>query len=921
MVKTSQLKQLKLALSSAGLSRNSQSQKYKKKKSGEGTAIEKAKKASKLEAIQRRLNPFDERVTRVKHDVGGRKLKGVVGKPTVSRQAGLEQRKKTLLVEYDQKGRAGGIVDRRFGENDATMTPEERMLERFTRERQRQAKGAVFNLEDDEELTHYGQSLNALDDFDGTGIELDDDEEGGQIDASVVRHDHFGGFDDEKEDEPEQTKSKAEVMSEIIAKSKAYKAERQEQREADHNARHQLDQEFASIRDLLYAPPPDPSSSGSNSIPLGKPRIQLPSNEAKPDQAEMETDVNEEKTGPMAKTDEDYDQFVRELVFDKRSRPTDRLKTEEELAKEAAEALERAEKARLRRMRGEESEDEDERGGKRRKRTAQADDLEDDFVEEEDAYGLGAGLEEMADQDEDDDEEGEEDEESGEEEETEGSEEESNGGDSVGVDPSDLSDGVGEEDEPVEGEVEALIMSQSQSSKIKRKGKSTPKSTLPFTFPFPSSHEELLEILEDVPEEDVPTVIHRIRVQYHPSLAEGNKQKLQSLVATLLDYILYTTSSTAPSFTLASSLAPHIYALSSDYPTIAAQAFSSKLTLMQKNLARGLAHGASSSDARTWPGTAELALLRLVGALWSTSDLNHAVGTPAMLLIGQYLSQARLRNLGDVASGLFLCTLVLQYESYSKRFVPEAINFLLDVCLNLAPHKFTTTNLPGCFPVPDLGSLPGLKLKSSGKLAPGTPNLSTLLNLEGDGEAQDKLDLLVLAFTLLAKFTQMYASLSGFIELFEPVKKVLEGLALGKQSSELQKRHSSTLDAISRTLKHSLSARKPLKLQAHKPIPIATYVPQFDAQYSGRRPHDPDHERAASAKLRAEYRKERKGALRELRKDNKFLAAERAKRQMEVDTAYKQRMARVVGEMHSERAEQKQMEREKKREKKRAGRK
>lgn len=73
--------------------------------------------------------------------------------------------------------------------------------------------------------------------------------------------------------------------------------------------------------------------------------------------------------------------------------------------------------------------------------------------------------------------------------------------------------------------------------------------------------------------------------------------------------------------------------------------------------------------------------------------------------------------------------------------------------------------------------------------------------------------------------------------------------------------------------------------------------------------------------MRAEYRKERKGALRELRKDNKFLAAERAKRQDEVDSAYRQRMARVVGEMHGERAEEKKMEREKKREKKRAGKK
>lgn len=84
---------------------------------------------------------------------------------------------------------------------------------------------------------------------------------------------------------------------------------------------------------------------------------------------------------------------------------------------------------------------------------------------------------------------------------------------------------------------------------------------------------------------------------------------------------------------------------------------------MQKNLARGLAQGALLPDSRTWPGSAELALLRLVGIVWSTSDLNHAVGTPAMLLIGQYLAQARVRRLNDIASGLFLCTLALQVRS------------------------------------------------------------------------------------------------------------------------------------------------------------------------------------------------------------------------------------------------------------------
>src|ERR1700761_7468482 len=60
------------------------------------------------------------------------------------------QRKKTLLKEWEEKGRAGGIIDRRFGENDPSMGLEERMLERFTRERQRASKGVSFNLEDDD---------------------------------------------------------------------------------------------------------------------------------------------------------------------------------------------------------------------------------------------------------------------------------------------------------------------------------------------------------------------------------------------------------------------------------------------------------------------------------------------------------------------------------------------------------------------------------------------------------------------------------------------------------------------------------------------------------------------------------------------------------------------------------------------------
>lgn len=127
---------------------------------------------------------------------------------------------------------------------------------------------------------------------------------------------------------------------------------------------------------------------------------------------------------------------------------------------------------------------------------------------------------------------------------------------------------------------------------------------------------------------------------------------------------------------------------------------------------------------------------------------------------------------------------------------------------------------------------------------------------------------------------------------------------------------------IARLLKFSRQSRRPLMLQAHKPIPIPSYVPKFEATSSSYLRHqDPDRERNEAAKLRNEYKQERKGAIRELRKDARFLAAVEQAKQKEKDRGYSERMKRVFGSIEGERAEEKAMEREKKKEKKRSGRK
>lgn len=81
--------QLKSALSQAGVT--GQKSDGKKRKRAGTQEQDRDKKAAKLNEIHQKLNPFDVKVTKLKHNIGGRKLKGITGRPAQSKQAGLEQ--------------------------------------------------------------------------------------------------------------------------------------------------------------------------------------------------------------------------------------------------------------------------------------------------------------------------------------------------------------------------------------------------------------------------------------------------------------------------------------------------------------------------------------------------------------------------------------------------------------------------------------------------------------------------------------------------------------------------------------------------------------------------------------------------------------------------------------------------------------
>ncbi|KAJ2753140.1 nucleolar complex protein 14, partial [Coemansia sp. BCRC 34490] len=176
--KKSALKQLRSALSKAGITGPagaSSSKIRKKQKSGGSKKVPASSdRGKKLQAIQAAFNPFEMKINKTKFNVLGLKQKTQVN-VAVARQRALEKRKSTLGKELAAQNRVGGISDRRIGENDPTMNPEEKMVRRFALERQKRARrtgggDSIYNLEDGSDvegeitmLTHFGQSIAEID--------------------------------------------------------------------------------------------------------------------------------------------------------------------------------------------------------------------------------------------------------------------------------------------------------------------------------------------------------------------------------------------------------------------------------------------------------------------------------------------------------------------------------------------------------------------------------------------------------------------------------------------------------------------------------------------------------------------------------------------------------------------------------------
>jgi nucleolar protein 14 len=787
----SQLKQLKAELKSKGLIGQTNIKK-KNQKSKTPSETRRNDQQKIIAGIRSQFNQFDERVNRSKHDFtiiqGGKFVKaGSKQHNDVSRtQSKIE---KSMKLQYDlekaEHGKVGGVTDRRFGENNKHMTNEEKMLERFTRERQGSQKKNVFSLGSDEEdnddddgfmLTHSGKVIN------------DEDQES-------PSNPRYVDEDQVNPDLPPRKKTKQEVMKEVIAKSKFYKKQRQ--------------QEFRNVQELI----------GDLDDEFGD--------------VMMEMGTLQGSVKPNVKTQEEkeYDSKVRELTYDRRSVPADRTKTEEEIRNEHDEKMKKLEADRLNRMNGVDTGD------------VAGDDLEDDFW---------AGS----------DEEGEE----------------------------------GEEGE--DNEDEDMSESSSDETLSKPLGRTLPQLIMP------STQEELSQQLSKLEVSKYENYINKLINTYKPNLAMGNKDKMNTFVGVLFEQVL-SVSEEEDSQPKIEVLVKIIKKLSEKYNQVLVETVRVQIQEIQDRiLEQGSLILLESRD---------FVFFLVIGYLFSTSDHYHLIVTPTIILMNLVLSsvvydKATIRQIGQ---GIFLVDTLLNYQRFSKRYIPEVVNFLEKSMLILAPeaeklNKSTFLSTSSIVPSP-------LALFKGDKVEVAEEESLVLGVSDVVSGKVDRHSLLLKLLMLVDRSVTLWKDLSAEVEIIAPFIVIIKHL-VKYYGSIWPKNTGEVLKKLVKIHENLVKERVPLTLQYHRSLAIATFAPKFEENFNpDKKSYDVNRERQEMSKVKNELKKERKSALKDIRRETKFVARERISEKKGMYDAYHKKMADIVNSIAStEGAEKNQYEREKK---------
>lgn len=797
-----------------------------------------------------------------------------------------------MLVEYKQLRKNNAFVDRRFGEDDDSLTQEERALMRFQKQRMKDLSGSKFSLAEEDEdlggmgLTHKGKSLEeTLFDASAGGEDLGAEDDDG---TDMLETYNFGGgdFDDKGEDGQGKYKSKKEIMEEVIAKSKMYKALKAKQRENDLEETDALDLAWKAI------------SQQNITSELMRPKG-------------SRAEVHAESKALMSEEDKKFDTLTRELVFEAKAHAGERTLTKEELASLEQQRLEELEKSRVAR----------EIGG---------DDLEDDFAEAlgDRATGgyaarrarLRAKMDRIENESEDNDgssgedaledimsalEKRRQDQAAGDhplqekfrdiaaslldrhglvstkgilkktdENSSEGETEEESEEQSGTSDDEEDSESLGDEEAEKQQQISSLRSNKIEDTEAKNE-KTDDGLDMTFTPSVPDSYEHYADMVRDLNPEQIHEMINRIRAYNSNALSENGRKKLQTLYGCIMQHFVSLAGEDPVPFSKIDSLVPHILELTPFVPFYSGLLSRARLEKEYESMKSDLKDPSKRPDC--WPSVKAILFSKLLMDMYPVTDKTHPVLTPLNRFLSASLSFCPIVRSTHAVRGLVISHLLLHAHSKSNRFVPEVLTFATSLMQAFA-----------AFVSIDFENIDEHQwMKSFERRSFHSCNYKHAQILLGPGmieqhTSQSFLDSLLNALLELLKAVIQSTNMEAFEELFDPILPFLQEI-VNHKTSKVCFFSKETLDGAHNVLKeiHQKSEeisshRSPMIMEIMTKAPsVKQYNPRFEDSFVKGKDYDPDRVRAEERRLKKQIRKEERGAIRELRKDAAFMAGVR----------------------------------------------
>ncbi|XP_045475377.1 nucleolar protein 14 homolog isoform X2 [Harmonia axyridis] len=818
----------------------------------------KSKKKVLSEKVQNKKNsaktnrsPFEVHINKERLKVLGRKSKNNIGFPGLSRAKAIDKRKKTLLEEFKNRDKSHVFKDRRIGENDPSLGEEEKHVARFAAIRQNAyKKKSIFNLNDD--VDEYACQEEILTHKGKTISEIEQfedcrsDDEMDDEDNGKLSKDFVGQLHFGGGFLTKKDQDGTKSHKDFLEEIIAESKKRKAEKK-------QTKEELNDLTEKLDA-------EWKDLIPLRSNKIM--------------------KRAP--KEADEFDKIMNTLRFEARGNPSDPLKSEEETAKQEKEKLERLETERLERMKAVDDDDPS--------KYRSADDLEDNLVYE--SLSEEENNEESEERQVENEEEGEDDEESGAETDSED-------------DLSDLKAETSEsEDEHVIKKKKVLVNGKKSKELPSDENKEERGKDLPFTFSFPEDDEKLQSLLSEHSAVNQGIIVERIIKCYHISLLEANRVKLGILFKYILQYINDIASeateeeSIRKAFSIFNELAPHLFDLAQMNQKICHDSVQEVIREKFEEYVK---------KPKVYPDLEVLFFLKLVGLLFPTSDFKHRVVTPCFVFMEKMFMNCRVHTRRDVAFGLFLSTLVLEYTSLSKRYMPGCLTFLGGI-LHMAVPKTTVRIIKVSPPFKSLSADLVLLENSCSLHLPPKMEVDDLV--EEEITESFKVRAVYTTLKIAMEFFENFKEYPSNLEIFEPIYSYCKLIKSEMYPEEVRNEIKSVIDLI----ENSKSQRilKYLQMEAAKPKILRLYEPNIMDVYDRKSHRNQSKEKAEYNKLLHKIKREKKGALREIRRDNAFLGRVQISQQIGMDKERKELVKRIFADANIQQCELNEMDRKRK---------